>query len=84
MTKSACALILAGALASPALAGQGDPGSATGATPAPAPGRTTKGVVVNSESPRQHGQSEANANPAAVNPGSPILKGNTETAPKSR
>ena len=81
LTKYACALLLAGGLASPALAGQGDAGSGptTGATPTSDAGSgPTKGVTVNSESPTQHGQSEANANPAAVNPGSPIEKGQTE------
>jgi hypothetical protein len=82
LTKYACAFVLAGGLASPALAGQGDAGSGptTGATSTNDAGSgPTKGVTVNSESPKQHGQSEANANPAAVNPGSPIQKGETET-----
>jgi hypothetical protein len=81
ITKYACALLLAGGLASPALAGQRDAGSGptTGATPTNDAGSgPTKGVTVNSESPTQHGQSEANANPGAVNPGSPIEKGQTE------
>ena len=82
ITKYACAFVLAGGLASPALAAQGDAGSGptTGATSTNDAGSgPTKGTAVNSESPTQHGQSDANASPAAVNPGSPIQKGQTET-----
>ena len=82
ITKYACAFVLAGGLASPVLAAQGDAGSGptTGATSTNDAGSgPTKGTAVNSESPTQHGQSEANASPAAVNPGSPIQKGQTET-----
>ena len=82
LTKYACALVLAGGLASPALAGQGDAGSGPTAgarSTNDAGSGPTKGVTVNSESPKQHGESEANAPPAAVNPGSPIQKGETDT-----
>lgn len=82
ITKYACAFVFAGGLASPALAGQGDAGSGptTGATSTRDAGSgPTKGVAVGSESPMQHGQSGANASPAAVNPGSPMQKGQTKT-----
>jgi hypothetical protein len=85
ISKYACALVLAGGLASPALAAQGDAGSGptTGATSTNDAGSgPTKGTAVNSQSPTQHGQTEMNANPAAVNPGSPIEKGQTETNAK--
>jgi hypothetical protein len=85
ISKYACALVLAGGLASPALAAQGDAGSGptTGATSTNDAGNgPTKGTAVNSQSPTQHGQTEMNANPAAVNPGSPIEKGQTETNAK--
>jgi hypothetical protein len=84
ITKYACAFILAGGLAAPALAGQGDAGigPTTGATSTKdASSGPTKGVAVNSENPAQHGQTDANASPAAVNPGSPVLKGETEMNP---
>jgi hypothetical protein len=82
IAKYACALVLAGGLASPALAAQGDAGSGptTGATSTNDAGSgPTKGTAVNSQSPTQHGQTEMNANSAAVNPGSPIQKGQTAT-----
>lgn len=82
ITKYACALVLAGGLASPALAAPGDAGSGptTGATSTNDAGSgPTKGVTVNSQTPTQHGQTEMNANSAAVNPGSPIQKGQTAT-----
>ena len=82
ITRYACAFVLAGGLASPALAAQGDAGSGptTGATATNDAGSgPTKGTAVNSENPAQHGQSEMNANPAAVNPGSPMEKGQTAT-----
>lgn len=82
ITKYACALVLAGSLASPALAEQGDAGSGptTGATSTNDAGSgPTKGVTVNSQTPAQHGQTEMNANSAAANPGSPIQKGQTAT-----
>ncbi len=82
ISKYACAFVLAGGLASPALAAPGDAGSGptTGATSTNDAGSgPTKGVTVNSQGPEQHGQTEMNANPAAVNPGSPIQKGQTET-----
>ena len=72
ISKYACAFVLAGGLASPALAAQGDAGSGptTGATSTNDAGSgPTKGIAVNSESPAQHGQSETNASPAAVNAG---------------
>ena len=82
ITKYACALVLAGGLASPVLAAPGDAGSGptTGATSTNDAGSgPTKGTAVNSQSPAQHGQTEMNANSAAVNPGSPIQKGQTAT-----
>ena len=82
ITKYACAFVLAGGLASPALAAQGDAGSGptTGATSTNDAGSgPTKGTAVNSQSPTQHGQTEMNANSAAVNPGSPMQKGQTAT-----
>jgi hypothetical protein len=82
ITKYACAFVLAGGLASPGLAAEGDAGSGptTGATSTNDAGSgPTKGTAVNSQSPTQHGQTEMNANPAAVNPGSPIQKGQIET-----
>ncbi|MGC2785109.1 MAG: hypothetical protein WA397_15035 [Roseiarcus sp.] len=82
ITKYACAFVLAGGLASPGLAAQGDAGSGptTGATSTNDAGSgPTKGTAVNSQSPTQHGQTEMNANSAAVNPGSPIQKGQTAT-----
>jgi hypothetical protein len=81
-TQYACAFALAGALAAPALAAQGDAGSGptTGATTTNDAGSgPTKGAADKPQSPMQHGQSELNANPAAVNPGSPVQKGETET-----
>jgi hypothetical protein len=69
ITKYACALILAGGLASPALAAQGDAGSrpTTCATSTNDAGSgPTKGAAVNSQSPAQHGQASAHANPAAT------------------
>jgi hypothetical protein len=82
ITKYACTFVLAGGLASPGLAAEGDAGSGptTGATSTNDAGSgPTKGTAVNSQSPTQHGQTEMNANPAAVNPGSPIQKGQIET-----
>ena len=69
ITKYACAFVLAGGLASPALAAQGDAGSGptTGATSTNDAGSgPTKGTVANSQSPTQHGQTATNANPAAT------------------
>ena len=80
-TKYAFAFVLAGGLATPALAAQADAGSGptTGATSTNDAGSgPTKGAADRPESPMQHGQSELNANPAAVNPGSPVQKGETE------
>jgi hypothetical protein len=78
-TKYACAFVLAGGLAAPAFAVEGDAGSGptTGATSTNDAGSgPTKGAL-KPESPTQHGRSELNANPAAVNPGSPVQKGET-------
>ncbi len=78
ITTYACAFVLAGGLASPVLAAQGDAGSGptTGATSTKDAGSgPTKGMAVNSENPAQHGQTEMNANPAAVNAGSPTQNG---------
>ena len=77
LVKFACAFVLAGGLAAPALAAEADAGSGptTGATSTNDAGSgPTKGAL-KPESPMQHGQSEVNANPAAVNTGSPIQKG---------
>jgi hypothetical protein len=63
------------------LAAQGDAGSGptTGATSTNDAGSgPTKGAMDKLETPTQHGQTELNANPAAVNPGSPVQKGGTE------
>ena len=77
----ACAFLLAGGLAAPALAAEGDAGSGptTGATATKDAGSGPTKAALKPESPMQHGQTELNANPAAVNPGSPIQKGETET-----
>ena len=80
ITKYACALVMAGGLASPGLAAQGDAGSGptTSATSTNDAGSgPTKGTA--EKSPTQQGQTDANANPAALNPGSPIQNGQTET-----
>jgi hypothetical protein len=80
IAKYACALVLAGGFASPALAAQGDAGSGptTGATSTNDAGSgPTKGAASNSQNPAQHGQTDANANPAAANPGSSMQKGQT-------
>ena len=69
ITKYACAFVLAGGLASPALAAQGDAGSGptTGATSTNDAGSgPTKASAVNSQSPTQHGQTDANANAATT------------------
>ena len=82
ITKYACAFILAGGLASPALAAQGDAGSGptTGATATNDAGSgPTKGAATDSQTPMQHGQTSANANSAAASSGSPMQKGQTET-----
>ena len=82
ISKYACALVLAGSLASPGFAAQGDAGSGptTGTTSTNDAGSgPTKGAADKPESPMQRGQSELNASPAAVNPGSPVQKGQTET-----
>ena len=66
ITKYACALVMAGGLASPGLAAQGDAGSGptTSATSTNDAGSgPTKGTA---ESPTQHGQTETNANPATT------------------
>ena len=67
ITKFACAFVLAGGLASPALAAQGDAGSGptTGATSTHDAGSgPTKGAAANSQTPMQHGQMNANASSA--------------------
>ena len=82
ITKYACAFVLAGGLASPALAAQGDAGSGptTGATSTNDAGSgPTKGAAANSPTPMQHGQTNANANSAAASSGSSMQKGQTET-----
>ena len=69
ITKFACAFVLAGGLASPALAAQADAGSGptTGATSANDAGSgPTKGAAANVQSPNQKGQTEANANPTTT------------------
>lgn len=81
ITKYACALALAGGLASPALAAEGDAGSGptTGATSTNDAGSgPTKGAASNAQTPMQKGQTDANANPAAANAGSSVQKGQTE------
>ncbi len=82
ITGYMCALVLAGGLASPALAaGDAGSGPTTGATPTNDAGSgPTKGAAVGSQSPTQHGQTDANANSAAASPGSPIQKGRAEAA----
>ena len=65
ITKYACAFVLAGGFASPALAAQGDAGSGptTGATSTNDAGSgPTKGAAADSQAPMQHGQTDANAN----------------------
>jgi hypothetical protein len=82
ITKYACAFVLAGGLASPALAAQGDAGSGptTGATSTNEAGSgPTKGAAADSQTPVQHGQTNANANSAAASSGSSMQKGQTET-----
>ena len=80
ITKYACAFVLAGGLASPALAAQGDAGSGptTGATSTNEAGSgPTKGAAADSQTPVQHGQTNANANSAAASSGSSMQKGQT-------
>ena len=79
ITKYACAFILAGGLASPALAAQGDAGAGptTGATTTNDAGSgPTKGAATDSQTPMQHGQMNTDANSAAANSGS-MQKGQT-------
>ena len=79
ITKYACAFILAGGLASPALAAQGDAGAGptTGATTTNDAGSgPTKGAATDSQTPMQHGQMNTDAAAAAANSGS-MQKGQT-------
>jgi hypothetical protein len=70
--KYVCAFVLAGGLASPVLAAEGDAGSGPtkGATSTTDAGSgPTKGAAVNTQSPTQHGQTETNATPATTSAG---------------
>jgi hypothetical protein len=80
ISKYACAFVLAGVLASPALAAQ-DAGSGptTGATSTNDAGSgPTKGAASNVQSPTRNGQPDANANPSAANRWSPNQKGQND------
>ena len=70
ISKYACALVLTGGLASPALAASGDAGNGptTGATSTNDSGSgPSKGAAANAQSPTQNGQPDANANSSAGN-----------------
>src|SRR5262249_41258407 len=85
ISKYAFALALAGGLASPALAAEGDAGSGPtkGATSTNDAGSgPTKGAATNAQSPMQNHQTDANANPSATNRWSPNeANGNSATTP---
>lgn len=83
ITRYACAFVVAGGLASPAVAAGGDAGSGptTGATSTNDAGSgPTKGAATTSQNPAQQGQSDAKANPAGANAGGSIQKGQAETS----